>query len=325
MDDVKECCGSGCNNCVLDRKFTKPFVSSADNFKNIFNGNYEKFSVESIERVATGVYCICFVYKGGQEGEESPWKLVLNIPPGWYLQLRCNANFIERQTNSAFRDFSSYDDPKDFIAQLESQERNDKDTSKDLISRPYTPIKLNEKNLSFNILFKLEKFGKMSQIVTKFNPGDVVEFKGPYGELVYTPNTFRHIYLFSHGVAIAPLFSFASSVVRDESDETFLHIVACYRNINEILLRDEMKDLQQFWNCNASIFLAHETTNIADHVKIGESIVKGKLGVKDIEEIVKFKDKTSYFLICGTEKFSGLICSCLRNLAIDNDRIFVFK
>ncbi|XP_059618274.1 NADH-cytochrome b5 reductase-like [Phlebotomus argentipes] len=319
-DEEEECCGSGCNNCVLDRK-PRNFRKSIENSVNVFNEKYVRFSIETIKQVATSVYSISFRCKS----EELTGRCVLGIPPGSYLQLRCHTKAIRKDQNPIFKDFTFYDKQDDFLSQIEVQDRHDKDTSRDYLSRPYTPINVDTRNLTFDILFKPERFGKMTQLVTKLYEGDEVEFKGPYGELVYQPNTFSHLYFFSHGVAVAPLYSLISSIVNDESDETFLHLVACYRNMNEALLRDEVQTLQQFWNFNASIFLPHETTDIEGRVKFCESIYKKRLQREDISEIVKFRDRTSYFLICGTEKFTRAVKDSLRSLAVDEDRIFVFK
>lgn len=319
--EEEECCGSGCNNCVLDSKIKKNQSELPENYINIFNGNYGKFSVESIKDVATGVYLINFRWKS----EGTTENLILKIPPGWYLQLRIKASSIRKDKNVIFKDFNTFEDPEDFLAKLEGQAKHDKDTSKEYLSRPYTPINTDARNLSFDVLFKLEKFGKMSQLIAKLKVGDEIEFKGPYGELVYQRNTFRNLYLFSHGVAVAPLYSLISSIVSDESDETFIHLIACYQNINEILLRDEVQNLRQFWNFNASIYLAHETTDIEGQVKFRENIYRKRLQHDDVDKIIQFRDKTSYFLICGTEKFTGALCTTLTRLGIDQDNIFVFK
>ncbi|GAB0099394.1 hypothetical protein DMENIID0001_152500 [Sergentomyia squamirostris] len=319
-EEEEECCGSGCNNCVLDRRLKKKPIDSGS-FTNILNGNYVKFTIENIQKVTTSVYKISFQCSADEVTDNS----VLEMPPGWYLQLRCQIQKIHQDSNSIFNEFTNFLSPEDFKSQLETQERHDKDTSSDYLSRPYTPINIDSGKLTFDILFKLEKFGKMSQLITKFHPKDLVEFKGPYGDLVYHANTFKHLYLFSHGVAIAPLYSLISSILANEADETFIHLFVCFGNITEILLRDELVNLKQFWNLNASIYLAHEPGDIVNQVKFRETIHTERLGVKNIKELIRFQDEKSYFLICGTDKFTQEVCSSLRALDISLENIFIFR
>lgn len=50
------------------------------------------------------------------------------------------------------------------------------------------------------------------------------------------------------GTGITPLYQVARSIVDNEADETFIRLVYACRTAKEVLLKEELDHLSEFWN-----------------------------------------------------------------------------
>lgn len=310
-DEIK-CCGSGCNNCVLDeRKCFSPEDSSKDNILAIDGGKYVKFSLQRKWKCTENVCRFEFIYIN----EEDLKVMELTIPPGCHIMIRAIIDEINPKTI-----------------------RNDETTIGNFISRPYTPIHVDKKNGKFEILVKFEPMGLMSNYFGNISLGDTVEVKGPYGDFRWTPNSIRNLICVSQGVAISPMYAIVQSILNNEDDETRIDFLSCFRGIDDILLRDEIYDFQQYWNFESLIYLSNETacscdTNakirncgcIESKLKYNEIVCTFRLDENELSKIfIEKRIENCFILLCGTSRFINSIKMSLKKLHIKDENIFVF-
>lgn len=341
MED-EECCGSGCTNCVLDQKYTLP--NTRHDYTNVMTDHYSEFLVKKIEKCTDNVFEFEFEFPTNQSGENTkPLKLI--IPGGAHLMLRAPKKIDTTKINPLFNDFhvkSTEINSKGIVLNKKIIEKHDKTEEDKFISRPYTPKDVNEDALTFTVLIKLEALGKMSLYFQTLHLNALTEWKGPYTKIPTNIKTFSHIISFTHGVSIVPIYTFAKNILEDEDCESIFNVYACFKDIESILLRNELVRLNGYWNFQSTILLSdekchrscHTTENtipncqcIVNRIRHSEKLICGRLDRKMIEKILTQRldnknDKT-IFLICGSEQFSSLLKNFLTNTINENDEIHI--
>lgn len=315
-DEIK-CCGSGCNNCILDDRKSSQTINPLESIKrNIlsFDGRkYITFRLQQKRQCTENVWRFKYVYTNANDLLHN--SMELTIPPGCHLMIR--AAIIDDDTSSR-------------------TDRHDKTTVGNFVSRPYTPIHVDGCNGSFEILVKFEPNGLMSQYLQTTSIGDVVEVKGPYGDFCWTPNIAKHLICVSQGVGIAPLFAIVSNILSNEDDETWIDFLACFRSINDILLRDELHDFREYWNFQSSIYLAKETACVCEarisncgciksKTKYNEILSTFRLDENQLAELfIRKPIENCIVMICGTGQFISSIKMSLKKLHIKDENLIVF-
>lgn len=205
---LEECCGLGCNNCILDQHLdNRDKRSDNDKIVNLFSSKgYQKFKVKAITKERSLVYKFTFELLCDRD---EPYRKdeQLIAPPVSYLMLRAPRNFDE-----IIEDFNPllYEDFKDLMATSEDEDKSniyyrsepqrfDKSTPEIYLSRKYTPYEVNEELRTFKIIVKLEKFGTMSKYFTKLNVESVCEFKGPFEAFNYVHEKIENYIVFTQG------------------------------------------------------------------------------------------------------------------------------
>lgn len=313
-DEIK-CCGSGCNNCVLDeRKRSKSTNrSSSKNILTVNDSKYVKFSLQNKWKCTENVWRYRFAYANKDDLLKD--SLELAIPPGCHIMMRVTFDEINPQLD-----------------------RHDQTTVGNFVSRPYTPIQVDNRNGSFEILVKFEPNGKMSNYLQNISIGDIVEIKGPYGEFIWKAKTVNNLICVSQGVGIVPMFAIVASILDDEDDETWIDFLPCFRSIDDILLRNEIHEFRQYWNFQSSIYLANETSCTCDRnhrigncvcirskMKYNEMLCTFRLDEIELTKIfIGKRIENCLILICGTSRFINSIKMSLKKLHIKDENIFVF-
>lgn len=317
----KQCCGSGCNNCILDEPSSSHQSSHSNettNKMNILSQNYSAFRINAIRPCTKEVHRFTFRFCGKFSDQIDQSAYTLSIPSGHHVMIRAQC--------------STSDDRK-----------YDVDTTENYVSRWYTPITVNGDLFEFDVLVKFQSGGAMSTLWQKFIVGDICEVKGVYGEFIYTANTFKRLVCICQGVAVAPMYRIAAAILDDENDETVVTLLSCFRSIDDLLLRDEIETCRRFWNFSSNVYLSQTECEcgppgeicdcLRGRVRYGETINPFRLGLKDL---LKFygqqEDNNSsfkqsiYTLICGTDRFvNSMKTHLLYGLNINEDRIFVFQ
>lgn len=205
---VDECCGLGCNNCILDQFLDLPSrrVTADKTLLNLFNQKgYQKFKVKEIRKEREHVYQ--FTFELCCERDE-PFKKdeQLIAPPISYLMLRAPRNFNDKpvKPNPVFDDIEGFLDPpeediSESIYYRSQPQRFDKGTPEIYFSRKYTPFEVNEELRTFKVLIKLEQYGKMSKYLTRLHVGSICEFKGPFEAFKYVHEAIENYIVFTQG------------------------------------------------------------------------------------------------------------------------------
>lgn len=324
--EEQECCGSGCNNCVLDQKIIeKPYTSEGE-IKNVLDGNYKKFIVHELKKYSWDVYQFTFKFSTELEARNQE-KYFLIIPPTSYLMMRTTK--CERKFNPFFQDFkdSTKSAHPNFTLDFKKIDRHDKTTEDIYISRKYTPFQVDPVEMEFKILVKLEPFGEMSEYFQTLEEHDEVEFKGPYSQFHYNRNSYDNLVILTQGVSITSSLNLINEFLKDDLEETRLILISCYKNFYSILFRKEMQDFNRFWNFKSFVFLSKKLCSctskdcdcLRDKLMFKENILGHRLEFEDFQKILEnFNPSKSLFLCCGRESYTNFVRENLLKLNFNN-------
>ncbi|XP_052550332.1 NADH-cytochrome b5 reductase 2 [Tympanuchus pallidicinctus] len=137
-----------------------------------------------------------------------------------------------------------------------------------LVIRAYTPVSSDETKGYVDLIIKVyyknvnPKFpegGKMSQYLDNMKIGDVIDFRGPNGLLVYKgPGTFlikpdkkseaqkkfaKHVGMIAGGTGITPMLQLIHHITSDPKDSTKCYLLFANQTEKDILLRAELEDI----------------------------------------------------------------------------------
>ncbi|XP_052892021.1 NADH-cytochrome b5 reductase-like [Anopheles moucheti] len=333
-DEDTVCCGSGCTSCVLDVKPTK-HTFPAD-VTNVFDRTYKQFLCETITQAAPNVFRFRFRYDPKFANDRE----CLLVPAGCHLMLRTLRTSSHNWDNAGnnllqtWHEKNSVQIDQELITMASKQPIQKYDKSEDdlYFSRPYTPITSNQERGTFDVLIKLEPGGLMSNYLATLSVGSRTEWKGIYGDFQWKRNQYRNLVAFVQGVAIAPIYSTLRAILDDDEDETRLMLCACFRDLPNVLLREELHSLAGYWNFKYSIYLSRRScacsvegqncSCLATRLRYNEPIYDRRLEVEDIERLLErpFSDgkQSLLVLLCGTEPFTGFIKASLQRMEIEN-------
>lgn len=154
------------------------------------------------------------------------------------------------------------------------------------IIRQYTPINLTRSNNSFELLIKFPK-----------------------------------LVLLAAGTGIAPLSCIIESILQNEDDETFLHLLFACRQYKDILMKEELDDWLDFYNFSALCCLSQENPESVGFCK--ENLHFGRITKELLKtEITDFHN--TYFLVCGSCSFNKDMLNFLLDLKITESQCFIF-
>lgn len=198
---LEDCCGLGCNNCILDR-----FLDNAvrrPNFSNLFNlfnqKTYQNFRLVKIEKERELIYKLKFELVCDRQEPFKPDEQLIATPVS-YLMLRAPRD-SDGPTNPIFDDFKpvTADEKAEKKYFRPDPQRFDKGTPEIYFSRKYTPYEIDEQLRTFKIIVKLEPLGKMSKFLTQLHVGSICEFKGPFEAFNYIHESVENYVLITQG------------------------------------------------------------------------------------------------------------------------------
>eukprot|EP00731_Ephydatia_muelleri_P015540 Em0008g1260a len=154
------------------------------------------------------------------------------------------------------------------------------------ITRPYTPISPLAQLGSFEVLIKVYEDGRLTQRLKEWDVGTTADWRGPLGTFTYTPNTYERVGMLGCGTGIAPLVQLARSIVDNENDITFVHMLYCCRTQHDILMKEELDRLASFWNFTVLYALSasskEELAQDPGLVKYGDRVHFGRIGQMEV-------------------------------------------
>lgn len=152
-----------------------------------------------------------------------------------------------------------------------------KSCSGERVVRPYTPISKVDHVGEFDLVVKLYKAcgdrsaGKMSACLDSLNEGDMVECKGPFGDLVYqrdgvfsingVTRRVKRLTLVAGGSGITPIYQLLRYA---RSDGIECDTIYCNETEEDILLRKELDGLGSVRHCLAQP--PREWTGLSGHI-----------------------------------------------------------
>lgn len=315
-----DCCGGGCNPCVFDiyrlqlveweRECSEvlhdnrcyPDTNDTESCKpSISPIKFSQFRLLSVQQHTHDTFVYLFQAIAASpmqdpvshDTEHLHVRRPLDIKAGQHLIMKCSTN--ENQTS--------------------------------VLTRAYTPISDQKySNVGqFEVLIKLYEGGKMSKYIRKLKEGDVVEWRGPYGNFRHVPNSYRHLLMLCAGTGIAPMYPIAKSVVENDLDETVIHLLFACKGFEDILLRDELQRLCLYWNFRAEIFLSRVESAIESQARYGECVRKGRIDKVVISEYLVGKVSQQVFvLVCGTKSFNKDVINYVKQVGVPDDNIHLF-
>lgn len=107
------------------------------------------------------------------------------------------------------------------------------------VVRPYTPINSPDEPGVLELMVKKYPGGKASTHLHSLSPGDSLFFVTRIPGFAYKANQFTRVTLIAGGAGITPIYQLASSILRDQDDETKIDLVFGVNSDADVLLRDE--------------------------------------------------------------------------------------
>lgn len=113
-----------------------------------------------------------------------------------------------------------------------------------MVTRPYTPISMNEEKGILELTVKGYPNGALSKYIVNLKVGDELEMKGPFKKLDYQPNMKKEIGMIAGGSGITPMLQVIRAILNNPNDKTKIHLLFANTSENDIILRDALDALQ---------------------------------------------------------------------------------
>lgn len=159
--------------------------------------------------------------------------------------------------------------------------------------------------------------------------GLVVDWRGPFGDFTCKPN---QLVMLACGTGIAPMFQIICHILENEADYTIMTLLYSSRSQHEILLKDKLKDLSEYWNFKAIYYLSQcsadslakdkGATCYGDEVKFGridEVILR-----EEFAQLHLCPSPDVQILTCGTKSFDKDMMKHLLSMGYSHKHIFKF-
>ncbi|KAK7867273.1 hypothetical protein R5R35_000254 [Gryllus longicercus] len=173
-----------------------------------------------------------------------------------------------------------------------------------IITRAYTPISDVDTHMQgcFEVLIKLYPEGKMSNYIKSWTAGEIVHWRGPFGDFRYSRNEYEQVVMCCAGAGIAAMVRLIKSIVEDDEEETLVHLLYSCKKYEEMLMCDDISYFRAFCNFLCCLFVTQE---IPQNVRYGETVRQGRITLNIVRKIVSEKSlEKTLVLICGTESFN---------------------
>ncbi|KAM0748622.1 ferredoxin reductase-like protein [Meredithblackwellia eburnea MCA 4105] len=112
-----------------------------------------------------------------------------------------------------------------------------------LIQRSYTPTSSDDDKGFFDLLIKSYPTGNISKYFGELKVGDLVDIKGPKGQMKYTPDLAKNIGMIAGGTGITPMLQIIRAALKNPLDLTKMSLIYANVNPEDILLKAELDKL----------------------------------------------------------------------------------
>lgn len=191
------------------------------------------------------------------------------------------------------------------------------------ITRPYTPVSLNDK-CSFDVIIKTYPNGKFTKQLLKMKINQTILVRGPFGGIDY--KEYDSIIMFCGGTGIAAFLGLISSILENDKCEIILQLHYSSKTFDNILMRKTLAEYAAYWNCMIFIYLTreHNWLQCSKQFWFNENITQGRISENIIKELTDKNTLQTLWLICGNDEFNQHCFTSLKKHKIQENNIQVF-
>lgn len=218
------------------------------------------------------------------------------------------------------------------------------DHEKETYERKYTPTSSDMDLGYFDLVIKVyapghtyspprERFvdgGMMSQMIGALKLGESMDIAGPFGHIEYKGHgrfevnrkpipVAKHVGMIAGGTGITPMLQIIDAVLRDETDDTTLHLLFANQTEEDILLRDVLEERKKQHPRRFKFYLT------LDRPPTGWKGFTGFITDSMLVDSVPPASPESLILMCGPPPMLDYACRPnLEKLGHDKSRILAF-
>ncbi|XP_061489057.1 NADH-cytochrome b5 reductase-like isoform X2 [Rhineura floridana] len=289
-----QCCGSGCKPCIYD--IYQKELEQWEEAKTKKDGSLlTRKQQQSSNSELTPETFTAFIISSVDQLTEDTYQYKFELPGSSSLGLSLGQHIVLRG----------------LVNGLEVQ-------------RAYTPITPVNTEGYFEVLIKCYEDGLMSQYIKSWKEGDSVFWRGPFGGFPYTANQYGELLMLASGTGLAPMLPILQHVTENEDDETFVTLVGCFKNFENIYMKSLLQEQSRFWNVRAFYVLSQECSLENLPWSFQENTHIGRINENLIKGMVNTCRRQPFVLICGSVTFSEDMKRCLKAVGLKEDLYFIF-
>lgn len=286
-----DCCGTGCCPCVHDiyEQDLKAWRRQCDLIRN--GVQEEKLTSTVIDPYKWTEFEITEI----DQVNASTFLYCFKIPDNQTLGIKVGQHMIVKQTKNGR-----------------------------VYTRQYTPVTDVDKSGIFEVLIKIYPNGKVTQIIKDWKVGDLIPWRGPFGNFLYAANTYKRILMLAAGTGIAPMYQIIKKIVENEDDETSVKLYYASKTFSETLLRDELAELCQYWNFTMCYYLSEEK-DVKRNRRYREEVEARRMTKTEVQQdLERGPLESTLVLVCGTKSFEKDMVNSAKNANVHDENIYKF-
>jgi len=213
-----DCCGSGCNPCILDIYEQEKKISRHSSTVSSSHLNPEHYSS----------FQIVDIIQHTEDTNIYRWKLNENEKLGH----SAGQHLIIRQKHPVQEDKS--------------------------ITRQYSILSYPHDTEYFDLLIKLYTHGQMSNIIRSWKIGDCIAMRGPFGSINVNQlkDSSKQLIFICQGTGLVPCISIIQHLLEDENCDIRIELLFCVSNTHQILMKDVLFQFCDYWNFHLQLFIS---------------------------------------------------------------------
>ncbi|KAL8280744.1 hypothetical protein RQP46_006748 [Phenoliferia psychrophenolica] len=196
-----------------------------------------------------------------------------------------------------------------------------------LIQRSYTPTSSDDDEGFFDLLIKSYPTGNISKHFGELKVGDLVDIKGPKGQMIYSPDYARTIGMICGGTGITPMLQIIRAALKNPLDVTTLSLIYANVSPEDILLKAELDQLAAAHPLRFKVY--YVLNNPPEKWAGGAGFVSTAM----IKEHLPAPAADARMLLCGPPPMMTAMKKSLADLAFDAprtvsklpDQVFLFS
>ncbi|KAF7690801.1 NADH-cytochrome b5 reductase 2 [Cucumispora dikerogammari] len=199
-----------------------------------------------------------------------------------------------------------------FIQLTISDDNNINVNENEIITRPYTPIKVTINELEFRI--KIYKFGSLTQHLSKLKSNDLIEISQPIHKLKFNLNQFQNIYLIAGGTGITPMFQILQYVCQSNNyiiNECKYTLFFCNNLTEDVFLIKELHKIKKILKEKFKIVLVVSKLDSDiknEGFKGFECLEKGLISRNILEKYLVTVGNKNFVYVSGPPGFMECVC-----------------